>query len=159
MHKFVDIDPLLMENDGPHTKGASIFKKAILYLGRLWIETCNELRYDLKPTRSWRVAARYFAWFIFTIWAGGMIFFCFFFPLGLLHAISLENAFFNWNYCAPDGSFSLEPTNPWKPAWTFQITLGFGSLSFTQAKAIDIVWDIVSRCLLDPPTVCNPMEY
>ncbi|ROV94215.1 hypothetical protein VSDG_05680 [Cytospora chrysosperma] len=143
MHKFVDIDPLLMEADVPQVKGASIFKKATLYLGRLWVETCNDLRYDLKPTRSWRAAARNFAWLIFTIWAMGTILFCFFFPLGLMRAVSWKDSFYDWNYCAPDGSFSLEPTNPWKPAWTFQITLGFGSLSFTQAKAIDIVWDVV----------------
>ncbi|KUI64331.1 hypothetical protein VM1G_11137 [Cytospora mali] len=55
--------------------------------------------------------------------------------------LSLENSYL-WNYCAPDGSFSFEPQSPWKLAWAFQIVLGFGSLTFTQAKVIDVVWDI-----------------
>lgn len=60
-----------------------------------------------------------------------------------METISLDSSEY-WNYCAPDGSFSLKPTNPWNPDWAFQIVLAFGSLSFTQAKVVDIVWDIVS---------------
>ncbi|KAF2434612.1 hypothetical protein EJ08DRAFT_627574 [Tothia fuscella] len=45
----------------------------------------------------------------------------------------------------PDGSFSLNPAsyNPWKPSGFFQITMGFGELSFGMAKFIDIAFDIV----------------
>jgi hypothetical protein len=48
--------------------------------------------------------------------------------------------------CMPDGTFSIDPSSfPWfSSAGLFQITMGFGNLSFTQVKAIDIVWDIVS---------------
>lgn len=46
-------------------------------------------------------------------------------------------------HCAPDGSFSLTPIDPWSPSWFFQVVLGFGSLNFTLAKAIDLGWGIV----------------
>ncbi|KAF1349222.1 hypothetical protein EJ07DRAFT_55095, partial [Lizonia empirigonia] len=47
--------------------------------------------------------------------------------------------------CLPDDSFSLDPREYryWSRSGFFQITLGFGRLSFTQAKAIDVIWDIV----------------
>ena len=47
--------------------------------------------------------------------------------------------------CLPDGTFDASdaPYNAWLPAGFFQITLGFGSLSFTAVKVIDIIWDIV----------------
>jgi hypothetical protein len=48
--------------------------------------------------------------------------------------------------CQLDGSFSLyHDVGYWEISGFFQITLPFGSLTFTQAKVIDIVWDVVSR--------------
>jgi hypothetical protein len=46
----------------------------------------------------------------------------------------------------PDGRFSLYPFSFqfWSKPEAFEITLGFGKLSFTQAKVIDVMWDIVS---------------
>lgn len=48
--------------------------------------------------------------------------------------------------CLPDGGFSLErgTYNYWAASGFFQVTLGFGSLSFAEAKIIDVAWDIVS---------------
>jgi hypothetical protein len=48
--------------------------------------------------------------------------------------------------CQPDGSFSLDlyDYKPWDASGFVQITLGFGTLTFTQAKVIDVVWDMVS---------------
>jgi hypothetical protein len=48
--------------------------------------------------------------------------------------------------CLPDGSFQLEPERfrYWSKSGFFQITLAFGNLSFTEAKVIDVVWDVVS---------------
>ena len=48
--------------------------------------------------------------------------------------------------CLPDDTFSLQPDKYqyWSNSGFFQITLGAGSLTFTQAKAIDVIWDIVS---------------
>jgi hypothetical protein len=48
--------------------------------------------------------------------------------------------------CQPDGSFrfTTRSFNYWSMSAFFQITLGFGNLSFAQAKAIDICWDMAS---------------
>ncbi|KAF2467368.1 uncharacterized protein BDR25DRAFT_173805, partial [Lindgomyces ingoldianus] len=51
----------------------------------------------------------------------------------------------NFLACQPDGAFDLYPESfqYWSGSGFFQITLGHGNLSFTQAKVIDIVWDVV----------------
>lgn len=56
------------------------------------------------------------------------------------------DAFWESSGCNPDDSFSPYTTayDWWAPRGFFQITLAFGYLTFTQAKVIDIVWDIVS---------------
>jgi hypothetical protein len=48
--------------------------------------------------------------------------------------------------CLPNGDFALynNTYNPWAPSGFFQITMGFGTLPFSNAKIIDIVWDVVS---------------
>ncbi|KAH7138705.1 hypothetical protein B0J11DRAFT_23162 [Dendryphion nanum] len=47
--------------------------------------------------------------------------------------------------CQPDGTFKLlaRTFNFWASSSFFQITLGFGRLNFTEAKTIDIIWDVV----------------
>ncbi|KAI1131225.1 hypothetical protein F5Y10DRAFT_79838 [Nemania abortiva] len=47
--------------------------------------------------------------------------------------------------CHPDGTFSFlrEAYNPWAASGFFQINLAFGSLTYTDVKTIDILWDIV----------------
>ncbi|KAH7068137.1 hypothetical protein BKA63DRAFT_521202 [Paraphoma chrysanthemicola] len=46
--------------------------------------------------------------------------------------------------CQPDGSFDLQPGSfrYWSRSGFFEITLGFGTLTFTQAKAVDVIWDV-----------------
>jgi hypothetical protein len=53
----------------------------------------------------------------------------------------------SFGVCQPNGDFNtgLEPVSAWSPSAAFQITLGFGSMSFSTAKFIDIVWDVVGR--------------
>lgn len=144
MVKSADIDPLLTgESISQAEETPSLKRKATLSIGTLWTETRNELRHDFKSTRWRHTAASYFTWLGFAIWALGLVVLCLIFPLVIMQTISLESSDY-WNYCAPDGSFSLEPTNPWNPNWAFQIVLAFGSLSFSQAKVVDIVWDVVS---------------
>lgn len=143
MTKSADIDPLLMEGNASQLQHTFSPEKSSSYLAKLCTEIRNEVPHDLKSTKWRRTAASYFKWLGFSIWAPGLIVLCVIFPLVITPSISLESSEY-WNYCAPDGSFSLDPTNPWNPDWTFQIVLAFGSLSFTQAKVIDIVWDIVS---------------
>src|SRR5271156_4443104 len=50
-----------------------------------------------------------------------------------------------FGFCEPNGNFNtgLEPVSVWSPSAAFQITLGFGSMSFSTAKFIDIMWDVV----------------
>ena len=139
MTTSADIDPLLIGGTPSQLEP----EKASSFLAKLWAETRNEVRHDLKSTRWRHTAASFFTWLGFSVWALGLIILCIIFPLVITHTMSLESSEY-WNYCAPDGSFSLEPTNAWSPDWTFQIVLAFGSLSFTQAKVVDIVWDIVS---------------
>jgi hypothetical protein len=54
---------------------------------------------------------------------------------------------YTFGFCDPDGSFNtgLESVSAWRPSAAFQITLGFGSMSFSTAKFIDIIWDVVGR--------------
>lgn len=156
MAKFVDADPLLTEGGASQPQNRLNPKKKVSrYIGTLWAETRHEIRHDLKSTRWRHIAASYFTWLGFSIWALGLVVLCFVFPLAIVQTMSLENSEY-WNYCAPDGSFSLEPTNPWNPDWTFQIVLAFGSLSFSQAKVVDIVWDIVSSFHLQTATIFEP---
>lgn len=51
--------------------------------------------------------------------------------------------------CLPDGNFDVyfDSYSPWATEGTFQITMAYGAISFGQAKAIDVVWDVVSRLL------------
>lgn len=53
----------------------------------------------------------------------------------------------SFGFCEPDGNFNtgLETVTVWSPSKAFQITLGFGSMSFSKAKFIDIMWDIVGE--------------
>lgn len=48
--------------------------------------------------------------------------------------------------CQPNDAFSIDPSgyNPFAIDDYFQINIGFGELSFTQAKVIDMAWDVVS---------------
>ena len=48
------------------------------------------------------------------------------------------------SYCSPGGDFSLDSEyNPWSLGHIFQITMGVGSLTFSEAKLIDVFWDVV----------------
>ena len=52
-----------------------------------------------------------------------------------------------FGFCQPNGNFNtgLEPVSAWSPSAAFQITLGFGSMRFSTAKFIDVIWDVVGR--------------
>lgn len=51
--------------------------------------------------------------------------------------------------CQPDGTFGRPSDyNAWGISGFFQITLRSGSLTFTEAKIIDVIWDIAS---IQPP--------
>lgn len=98
-------------------------------------ETFSEFKRDLVSEQCGR------DWSLF-VWMGGML--SSLIILGLISANpSPEDA------CLPDGSFTLWPGdfNYWHSSNVFQINFGFGKLTFAQAKAIDVVWDVVSVIL------------
>ena len=86
-------------------------------------------------------------------WRGGLfwtfclsVFSCLALCLAYVLALSQNATFSDLTACRPDGEFSLESYdyNYWDTSGFFQITLGFGALEFSQAKAVDVVWDVVS---------------
>ncbi|KAK3374725.1 hypothetical protein B0H63DRAFT_480813 [Podospora didyma] len=98
-----------------------------------WItELPREVMADLRAVR-WRRAC---LWALFSIWTSGLFLVTVALPL---HAPNSRSA------CQPDGSFNLRPFDyqPWSSAGFFQITIAFGELTFTQAKVIDVIWDVV----------------
>jgi hypothetical protein len=96
----------------------------------------RDLARDLKATR-W---ARGFGWFGGVVWFLGLV-------GSLAVIISGALTFFRSDgmACQADGTFRLDPRtySMWSSSGFFQITLGWGTLTFAQAKAIDIIWDIV----------------
>ena len=107
-----------------------------------WFEKCIQriktghitLYHDFKYTRWLRALG----WFVALAWVSGL--------LASIMYISLGTVIPQNKACLPDGSFSVHPEsfNSWSSSGFFQITLGGGRLTFEQAKAIDIIWDIVS---------------
>jgi hypothetical protein len=71
--------------------------------------------------------------------------------LGWLVWLSYLNfaGFLELGACLPDRSFSLDPSHfrYLSSSGFFEITLAMGNMTFTQVKAIDIIWDIVSWAL------------
>jgi hypothetical protein len=51
----------------------------------------------------------------------------------------------DYEVCRPDNKFDTSGTtyNVWKPSNVFEVTIGFGELSFGVAKLIDVIWDVV----------------
>lgn len=51
--------------------------------------------------------------------------------------------------CAPDGKFYVYPERYrfWSAPSFFDITLAHGNVTFTQAKVVDLAWDIVSNSM------------
>jgi hypothetical protein len=93
--------------------------------------TWSELRHDLRTTK-W---LRGLGWYGLFLWICALLT-----TLGVLSVFTSDGA------CVPDDSFRLRPSsyNYWSSSGFFQITLGYGHLSFTEAKVVDIVWDVVS---------------
>jgi hypothetical protein len=116
----------------PFNYGVSILCNSV----QLLRTASQDLGQDLKSTR-W---LRGFGWFFGVLLYCGLLL-----SLGLL-AIGAVTIFrSDLSACQGDGSFRLNPRtySTWSSSGFFQITLGGGAFTFAQAKAIDIVWDIV----------------
>ena len=72
------------------------------------------------------------------VWVGGMV--------SGLCLLGISTYSIRDDACSPDGEFTLWPGdfNYWHSSNFFQINFGFGKLTFAQAKAVDVVWDVVS---------------
>jgi hypothetical protein len=91
---------------------------------------------------QWR---RLGTWTLFFVWLSVLIYAIFVLALWDYHLRWSDR--FRLNSCRPDGTFTPFTESyytSWSPAGFFQITMGFGELSFTQAKVVDIAWDLVS---------------
>lgn len=84
-------------------------------------------------------------WLLFFTWTAGLLT-----ALVLVPSVAAnqDNAFYSYSGCQPGGAFSA--VNTWS-AWNinefFQITSGMGRLTFTQAKVVDVIWDVVRKTL------------
>ncbi|KAE9978793.1 hypothetical protein EG328_001249 [Venturia inaequalis] len=109
-------------------------RKEILwrFITNEWKTSFRELWTDLRTVR-W---TRTLFWFGVTAWIAGIAVSI---ALACIHANDVED------FCMPDGSFSTGPLgyNIWQASGFFQITLGFGHMSFALAKFIDIAFDVV----------------
>lgn len=133
---YSGLDPLLMEpfaviDSAPQQPRPNDIFPLAGALQRTWHDVCKDLR-----AISW---ARGGLWFSFVCWAVGLLVASIMIPIfasGLIEASA----------CQPDGSFKVVSRyNQWNINGFFQITAGVGHLSFTEAKIIDVCWDVVSR--------------
>jgi hypothetical protein len=100
----------------------------------------HDTRHDLLLT-SWSHALYGAGIFI---WVVGLL--CLLVILGFSTILNHNSLLRSGSYCMPDGDFEVNPArySYWRWSGFFQITLPFGELSFSQAKVIDVVWDVVS---------------
>lgn len=81
-------------------------------------------------------------WFLFFIWTAGLLIADIIVPLFSSYPSLYWQAI---PACKPDGTFMIAGLyNTWNINGFFQITAGTGRLTFTQAKVIDVIWDVVS---------------
>ena len=110
------------------------------WISRQWKETIRDVVRDARSARSWKP----FLYFLYLCWLGCLLY-------GISYLASSPNLGLlqdsRTTACQPDDSLSpyVNSYSAWDSSGFFQITLAFGSLTFTQAKVIDICWDVVSR--------------
>lgn len=116
----------------------STLKRSPSNVKAFWLDSQRQASRDFR-SRSGRGCL----WVLASLWfiglTAGFIFLCVW--------STWERSDYNLqSACLPDDSFNLWPSTYqyWGNSGFFQITLGGGALTFTQAKAIDVVWDIVS---------------
>jgi hypothetical protein len=115
----------------------STLQKGLFCFARAWLEAHLQALNDIRT--RWRNGG---FWLLVVAWSGVLL-------LGLSKLSGVYETFgfvANRVACQPDGNFDLytKDYHYWSMLGFFQITIGYGHLSFTQAKIIDIIWDIVS---------------
>ena len=96
----------------------------------------RNLKRDLKSTQ-W---LRGLGWFFGFVWNSSLL------VTLLLVATGAEWFSSDLKACQADGSFNLDPRtySMWSSSGFFQVTLAGGHLTFAGAKAVDVIWDVVS---------------
>ncbi|KAF2121945.1 hypothetical protein BDV96DRAFT_562683 [Lophiotrema nucula] len=109
-------------------------KSIVLSPFKFWPDAWRDLCRDFKNLR-WR---RGLSWYGVGIWYIGLLMI-----LGVICTVTLSDPY---NACQPDDSFQLKPQtfSFWGSSGFFQVTLATGDLTFTQAKVIDVIWDVVA---------------
>ncbi|KAF2621982.1 hypothetical protein BU25DRAFT_219774 [Macroventuria anomochaeta] len=142
----MDIKPLTQSRISSYVSwvGArtqSTLKKSPSNVKTFWLDSQRQARSDFRA-RSGRGCLWVLAFLWFLGLTAGFALLCVF------SSLTFSGSSRNSNYlsaCLPDDSFNLRPDTYryWSKSGFFQITLGSGNLTFTQAKAIDVIWDIV----------------
>lgn len=119
-------------------RAQSTMKRLPSNVKRFWLDSQRQARRDFRAR-----SGRGFLWLLVFIWSSGLTaVFAFLCDFSTWDRTNLAVV----SACLPDDSFNLQPSTYqyWSNSGFFQITLGGGHLTFTQAKAVDVVWDIVS---------------
>jgi hypothetical protein len=142
---------LFLESSSPHSLSPAIPSPAIplraAQFRGWWAQAWRDARADLKAA-NWRDALQWILSFLSTLLPFSCLMYFFAgMRIGWSHP--------GWRptypdlvaWCMPDGSFSTARYfQYWKISGFFQITLPFHhQLTFTQAKVVDIIWDLVSE--------------
>jgi hypothetical protein len=132
----------------PTKRGAS-FRELLASVQLAYVKLWNDLRVIHHQRR--------YLWIFLLIWFSGL-----FLSILTLFVSTLPATANGYNSggCQPDNTFSFNPDSfsYWTDAGFFDITLGFGTFSFTQAKVIDVCFDVVSDisfCVLPGPGQLN----
>lgn len=134
---YPSLDPLILE-PAPDPRNQTNLFGAGQWISEQWKGATREVLEDLRSKRSWRPIF----YFLSTCWVAFLAF-----SISMLaissYGTSLQQS--DTSACKPDGNFSpyANTYNAWGSSGFFQITLAFGSLSFTSAKVIDICWDMI----------------
>ncbi|OAL43941.1 hypothetical protein IQ07DRAFT_592741 [Pyrenochaeta sp. DS3sAY3a] len=85
--------------------------------------------------KHWRFGV---TWSLILLWQLALL-------ASLIYVCRVSSKDFDATACRPDGTFSVDSAkyNYWAMSGFFQVTIGFGKMSFTQAKAVDFAWDLV----------------
>ncbi|KAH7160999.1 hypothetical protein EDB81DRAFT_783720 [Dactylonectria macrodidyma] len=103
------------------------------FVQQWWTEPRREAWADLRAAEWGRGAL----WFLLLLWMLALV--CVVITIPIITSLAVVDV----SACRPDGSFSpYTGYSFWDFSGFFQITLPFGSLTFTQAKVIDIAWDL-----------------
>jgi hypothetical protein len=131
----------IRENPVPSTRSSVIQRpKGKPRFATFWCTAHRQAREDLR-TRGWQGAIWVLCYVVFI----GLVY-----VFAVLSTLSSAGSVITSRLtaitaCAPDGEFYTNPDDFsfWHASGFFQITLSHGELTFTQAKVVDVIWDVV----------------